>query len=151
MCNQVGGNDSLIFDGSSLALNGRGELIAQAASFAEDLVLVDPFPRPPIGRFLKTMIPRQPIAPWCWAPAITCASAASQGHRGLSGGIDSALVAAIAAEALGRRERDRRRHAQPLLFRGFHRRQPPSWPPTSASALKPSRIKSLFRGVHPRL
>ena len=34
MCNQVGGNDSLIFDGSSLALNARGELIAQAASFA---------------------------------------------------------------------------------------------------------------------
>ncbi len=33
MCNQVGGNDSLIFDGSSLALNARGELIAQAASF----------------------------------------------------------------------------------------------------------------------
>ncbi len=42
MCNQVGGNDSLIFDGSSLALNARGELIAQAASFAEDLVLIDP-------------------------------------------------------------------------------------------------------------
>ena len=48
MCNQVGGNDSLIFDGSSLALNGRGELIAQAASFAEDLVLVDPFHAAPI-------------------------------------------------------------------------------------------------------
>ena len=43
MCNQVGGNDSLIFDGSSLAINARGELIAQAASFREDLVVVDPF------------------------------------------------------------------------------------------------------------
>ena len=43
MCNQVGGNDSLIFDGTSLALNARGELIAQAASFAEDLVVVDAF------------------------------------------------------------------------------------------------------------
>ena len=49
MCNQVGGNDSLIFDGSSLALNARGELIAQAASFEEDLVVVDPFDAPPIA------------------------------------------------------------------------------------------------------
>ena len=39
--NQVGGNDSLIFDGSSFALNARGEVIAQAASFAEDLVVAD--------------------------------------------------------------------------------------------------------------
>ena len=38
MCNQVGGNDSLIFDGSSMAINARGELVAQAASFEEDLV-----------------------------------------------------------------------------------------------------------------
>jgi predicted amidohydrolase len=43
MCNQVGGNDSLIFDGSSLAINARGELIAQAASFAEDLLVLEPF------------------------------------------------------------------------------------------------------------
>ena len=43
MCNQVGGNDSLIFDGSSLALNAQGDLIAQAKSFEEDLVLFDPF------------------------------------------------------------------------------------------------------------
>ncbi len=50
LCNQVGGNDSLIFDGSSLALNGRGELIAQAASFAEDLVILDPFDAPPDRR-----------------------------------------------------------------------------------------------------
>jgi predicted amidohydrolase len=35
LCNQVGGNDSLIFDGSSMALNARGELIAQAPSFEE--------------------------------------------------------------------------------------------------------------------
>ena len=50
LSNQVGGNDSLIFDGSSLALNGRGELVAQAASFAEDLVVVDPFTRAGYGR-----------------------------------------------------------------------------------------------------
>jgi len=49
MCNQVGGNDSLLFDGSSLAFNARGEQIAQAASFEEDMVLVDPFDGPAIA------------------------------------------------------------------------------------------------------
>ena len=76
MCNQVGGNDSLIFDGSSLALNARGELIAQAASFAEDLVVVDPFNAPPLPCPKRTT-PKPPIARSCWAPAIMCASAAS--------------------------------------------------------------------------
>ena len=41
MCNQVGGNDSLIFDGSSLAVGPGGEVIAQGASFAEDFVVFD--------------------------------------------------------------------------------------------------------------
>ena len=41
MVNQVGGNDSLIFDGSSIAIGPDGQLIAQAKSFEEDLVLVD--------------------------------------------------------------------------------------------------------------
>ena len=104
MCNQVGGNDSLIFDGSSMALNARGELIAQAASFEEDMVVVDLNDR------------RDPLA--ASAPAEDDTEAAYHalvlgtrdyvrkcGFRkvliGLSGGIDSALVAAIAREALG--------------------------------------------------
>ncbi len=41
LVNQVGGNDSLVFDGSSLALNPSGEVIAQARCFEEDLILVD--------------------------------------------------------------------------------------------------------------
>ncbi len=49
MCNQVGGNDSLLFDGSSLALNAQGELIAQAKSFEEDLVVFDPFDAPALS------------------------------------------------------------------------------------------------------
>ncbi len=80
MCNQVGGNDSLIFDGSSLALDARGELIAQAASFEEDLIVVDPFEAAAWRRrrrFLRTRtIPRPPTGRWFWARAITCASAA---------------------------------------------------------------------------
>ena len=101
LCNQVGGNDSLIFDGSSLAFNARGELIAQAASFEEDLVLVDPFEAEPIE-----------IAPGDDTEAAY--QALVLGTRdyvrkcgfkkaliGLSGGIDSALVACVAKDALG--------------------------------------------------
>jgi NAD+ synthetase len=101
LCNQVGGNDSLIFDGSSLALNARGELIAQAASFAEDLVLVDPFAAPPVpappeddteAAYRALVLGTRDYVRKC---GFTKALVA------LSGGIDSALVAAIAAEALG--------------------------------------------------
>jgi len=101
MSNQVGGNDSLIFDGSSLALNGRGELIAQAASFTEDLVLVDPFHAAPIpvpedddteAAYRALVLGTRDYVRKCgFSKAIV----------GLSGGIDSALVAAIATEALG--------------------------------------------------
>jgi NAD+ synthetase len=104
MCNQVGGNDSLIFDGSSLAFNAHGELIAQAASFEEDLLVLD----------LNVEF-NAPVKP---APDDDDTAAAYRalvlgtrdyvrkcGFRkaivGLSGGIDSALVAAIAKDALG--------------------------------------------------
>jgi NAD+ synthetase len=101
MCNQVGGNDSLIFDGSSLALNGQGELIAQAASFEEDLVILDPFTAPAIPA------PRDDDTEAAYRALVlgTRDYVRKCGFRkvlvGLSGGIDSALVAAIAAEALG--------------------------------------------------
>jgi NAD+ synthetase len=105
MCNQVGGNDSLIFDGSSLALNAQGELIAQAASFAEDLVVIDPF---------EAQVLETPTAPEDDDDNAAAYQALVLGTRdyvqkcgfrkaliGLSGGIDSALVAAIAKDALG--------------------------------------------------
>ena len=101
MCNQVGGNDSLIFDGSSLALDGRGELIAQAASFAEDLILVDPFHSAPVP------VPEDDDTEAAYRALVlgTRDYVRKCGFRkaivGLSGGIDSALVAAIATEALG--------------------------------------------------
>jgi len=101
ICNQVGGNDSLIFDGSSFAMNARGEIVAQAASFEEDLVVVDPFCSPPItdphdddteAAYRALVIGTRDYIRKCgFRKAIV----------GLSGGIDSALVAAIAAEALG--------------------------------------------------
>ena len=99
--NQVGGNDSLIFDGSSLALNGRGELVAQAASWREDLVVVDPFTAPPIA------VPDADDTEAAWDALVLgtrdyvrkCGF--SKVLVALSGGIDSALVAAVAAAALG--------------------------------------------------
>lgn len=101
MCNQVGGNDSLIFDGSSLAINGQGELIGQAKSFAEDLVVLDPFNAQPIdapaedeteAAFQALVVGTRDYVRKCGFSKVLIA---------LSGGIDSAIVAAIAAAALG--------------------------------------------------
>ena len=101
MCNQVGGNDSLIFDGSSLALNSRGELIAQAASFEEDLVVFDPCTAQPLH------LPEDNATEAAYRALVlgtrdyVCKCGFRKVIVGLSGGIDSALVAAIATEALG--------------------------------------------------
>ena len=101
LSNQVGGNDSLIFDGSSLALNSRGELVAQAASFAEDLVVVDPFVAPAI----EEPVTDDTEAAWNALVLGTRDYVRKCGFSkvviALSGGIDSALVTAIATEALG--------------------------------------------------
>jgi NAD+ synthetase len=104
LCNQVGGNDSLIFDGSSMALNARGELIAQAASFQEDMVMVDlndpcdsaatpaPDEDDTAAAYLALVLGTRDYVRKCGFRKVLV---------GLSGGIDSALVAAIAKEALG--------------------------------------------------
>jgi NAD+ synthetase len=101
LANQVGGNDSLIFDGSSLALNARGELIAQAASFEEDLKIVDPFVAPAMATpdeddtaaaYHALVVGTRDYVRKCGFKKVLV---------GLSGGIDSALVAAIAKDALG--------------------------------------------------
>ena len=101
LSNQVGGNDSLVFDGSSLALNAHGELIAQAAAFEEDLLIVDPFEAQPIaapaqddteGAYRALVLGTRDYVRKCGFSKAVIA---------LSGGIDSALVAAIATEALG--------------------------------------------------
>ena len=101
MCNQVGGNDSLIFDGSSLAISASGELIAQAASFAEDLVIVDPFASSAAhatedddtaAAYNALVLGTRDYVRKCGFSKVLVA---------LSGGIDSALVTAIAKDALG--------------------------------------------------
>ena len=101
LCNQVGGKDSLIFDGSSLAFNASGELIAQAASFEEDLLLVDPFQ--------ADLVETDPEDETAAAYRALVLGTRDYIHKcgfkkaliGLSGGIDSALVACVAKDALG--------------------------------------------------
>jgi len=102
LVNQVGGDDSLVFDGSSIALNPAGELIAQAKSFEEDLILVD------------TATMTGDLHPQDAGEEASAYAALVLGTRdyvrkcgfhkvvvGLSGGIDSALTAVIAVDALG--------------------------------------------------
>jgi NAD+ synthase (glutamine-hydrolysing) len=101
MCNQVGGNDSLIFDGSSLAIDARGGLIAQAASFREDLVVVDPFAASPISVPAENETADAYDALVLGTRDYVCKCGFSKAVVALSGGIDSALVAVIAKDALG--------------------------------------------------
>ena len=122
MVNQVGANDSLIFDGDSFAMNPKGEVIAQAAAFREDLVVFDTEAAQPIDEAAQPMAvsaPSKPVASAAFEPGglPECErtwQALVLGTRdylhkcgftkallGLSGGIDSALVATIAVEALG--------------------------------------------------
>jgi NAD+ synthetase len=105
--NQVGGNDDLVFDGNSVAFNCAGEVVCRAHPFATDLVIVE------FDEAARDFLP----AAIASAPATTDEeiwSALVLGVRdytrkcgftkvviGLSGGIDSSLVAAIATEALG--------------------------------------------------
>lgn len=101
--NQVGGNDSLIFDGSSMVIAPDGNIVAQGKSFAEDLVLFDSETMQ--GDMHEQVTPGVPSA---YAALVLgtrdyvrkCGF--SRVVIGLSGGIDSALTAAIAVDALGK-------------------------------------------------
>ena len=76
MVNQVGGNDSLIFDGTSLALGPDGSVLAQARSFAEDMVFFDSATLKGIGgrRIHRRMPPY--TRRWCWERATMSGNAA---------------------------------------------------------------------------
>jgi len=100
-CNAVGGNDQLIFDGNSIAVNSSGELIAQLPSFQEHEAIIDTNETDAM-KFRESDTPEELFG------------ALSLGLRdylrkcnfksavlGLSGGIDSAVVAVIAVDALG--------------------------------------------------
>lgn len=100
--NQVGGNDDLVFDGRSCAFSPSGELIARAAAFEEDVLIVD-------IDSCSGSVSRDDFSPeseiWRALVLGTRDYVRKCGFRsaviGLSGGVDSSLTAAIAAEALG--------------------------------------------------
>ena len=100
--NQVGGNDSLVFDGSSLALMPDGSIAAQARSFNEDLVIFDtvtgvgdihPQPAEELSVVLEALI--------CGTRDYVRKCGFRRVLVGLSGGIDSSVVASIAVAAVG--------------------------------------------------
>ncbi len=102
LCNQIGGNDSLIFDGHSLYVDGDGKLLAQGKSFAVDHLLID----------TEADLHQQPYALETTKELYQALvlgvrdyfhkSGFKRAMLGLSGGIDSAVVACIAVEALGK-------------------------------------------------
>ena len=102
MVNQVGGNDSLVFDGSSLALDASGNVIAQAKSFEEDLIFFDPATA---SGEMHEQIAGNEASVYSALVLGTRDYIHKCGFRkvilGLSGGIDSALTAAIAVDAVG--------------------------------------------------
>jgi NAD+ synthase (glutamine-hydrolysing) len=102
MVNQVGGNDSLVFDGSSLVLNREGEVIAQGRSFEEDLIYFDP---DELTGEMHEQIPGDEASAYAALVLGTRDYMHKCGFQkaiiALSGGIDSALTAVIATDAVG--------------------------------------------------
>ena len=129
--NMVGGQDELVFDGDSLVVNAAGQILARGPQFDEDLLMVDldlepstvDAADPSAEGVVHVTLSDTPIPPYAAAPATLAARldpvgevyrAVQLGLRdyvrkngfrsvllGVSGGIDSTLVATIAADALG--------------------------------------------------
>ena len=119
--NAVGGQDELVFDGGSMVVSPQGDLAWHAAMFDEDLLVVDidvadapvGYPGPVVESMAKPVLADPSRTPWPEAPEEVYRALVlglgdyvrKNGFRevviGLSGGIDSALTAALAADALG--------------------------------------------------
>jgi NAD+ synthase (glutamine-hydrolysing) len=102
MVNQIGGNDSLVFDGSSLVLNREGEVIAEGRSFEEDLVYFD---SATLTGEMHEQIAGEEASVYAALVLGTRDYMRKCGFQkaivGLSGGIDSALTAVLATDAVG--------------------------------------------------
>ena len=101
--NQVGGNDQIVFDGSSFLMDAKGVIFASAKSFEEDLVVADLHAR---SGDQHSSLPDECDAAYQALVTGTRDYIRKCGFRrvliGLSGGIDSSLTAAIAVDAVGR-------------------------------------------------
>lgn len=102
LCNQVGGNDSLIFDGYSLYVDAAGNTIDCAKGFQEDFLLVDLSSKPQPKTIIVNSIEDLYHALVLGLRDYFQKSKFTKACLGLSGGIDSALAACIAVEALGK-------------------------------------------------
>lgn len=100
--NQVGSNDELVFDGSSMVYNGDGQLILHGKVFEEDMILYD------TEKSYPKLVDWEEDISWLYRGLVL--GVRDYFHKtgfnktllGLSGGLDSALVACIVADALGR-------------------------------------------------
>ncbi|MBN1976811.1 MAG: NAD(+) synthase [Anaerolineae bacterium] len=99
--NLCGGNDELIFDGRSFAIDRHGDIVARLKGFEEDVQIVDLEASAPIAP--EDAIPEEEVyqALVLGVRDFVRKNQMERAFLGLSGGIDSAVVAAIAAEALG--------------------------------------------------
>jgi NAD+ synthase/NAD+ synthase (glutamine-hydrolysing) len=102
MVNQVGGNDSLLFDGSSVVFDREGNIIAQGKSFEEDIVYFD---SATLTGEMHEQIEGEEASAYAALVLGTRDYVRKCGFKqviiALSGGIDSALTAAIATDAMG--------------------------------------------------
>ena len=105
LCNQAGGQDELVFDGHSLVAAPDGTIVARGAEFAEDLVLIDVGPGAPVRVARGARCESLEAEAWAGLRLGLADYVRKNGFRsvvlGLSGGIDSALVLALAVDALG--------------------------------------------------
>ena len=99
--NLVGGNDSLIFDGGSMVTSAAGELVALGAAFEEDLILFDTENQEIGFELTDDRFAEIEAALVLGLKDYLAKCGFSHAHLGLSGGIDSALTAVLAAKALG--------------------------------------------------
>ncbi|MBF0569258.1 MAG: NAD+ synthase [Candidatus Omnitrophica bacterium] len=124
--NCVGGQDELVFDGASMVVSSQGKLLASGRQFEEDLVICD-VPTPPLKKTPKSAVCISSavrvkdgiVQPSQFAPELSpveeiyraivlgtrdyvCKNGFKKVLIGLSGGIDSSLVAAVACDAVGR-------------------------------------------------
>jgi NAD+ synthase (glutamine-hydrolysing) len=107
-CNSIGGNDQLVFDGNSAVMTGEGVACVQLAAFSEEIRVVEvPFESPGASTGVAPLPPDQEAPEELFQALVLGVKdyVRKCGFRtacmGLSGGIDSALTAAVAVEALG--------------------------------------------------
>ena len=176
--NLVGGQDELVFDGASLVIDRNGGVVTRAAQYARGRARHrSRRARAPAGLAARHAVvdisPPQPVAPIVVAPPAPLLDPEREiyealvlGTRdyvtkngfddvviGLSGGVDSSLVATIAVDALGRRPGARRAHAVAVLERSLGhrrrapRRQPRHRPPGHRHRARPQRLPASARAA----